>query len=139
MVKRLCTFAGCNAVVEHTELGTSPRCPKHQREHKAADRGVYNHERTRTGGSVYHTQRWKRLRAAKLARNPLCEHCLARGRSVPTEEVDHIVELRDGGAMWDITNLQSLCKPCHNRKTLAEKKKRNAKKRQGFRSLSDFK
>jgi hypothetical protein len=30
--------------------------------------------------------------------------------------VDHIVPLQDGGAPFDLSNLQSLCRPCHNRK-----------------------
>ena len=34
-------------------------------------------------------------------------------------EVDHIVPLVDGGG-HDMTNLQSLCTPCHKRKTAAE-------------------
>ena len=34
-------------------------------------------------------------------------------------EVDHIVPLVDGGS-HDMTNLQSLCTPCHKRKTAAE-------------------
>ncbi|MCH2187426.1 HNH endonuclease [Myxococcota bacterium] len=34
-------------------------------------------------------------------------------------EVDHIIPLVDGGS-HDMTNLQSLCTPCHKRKTAAE-------------------
>ena len=43
------------------------------------------------------------------------------------EEVDHIVELEDGGEMWDINNLQSLCKRHHIIKTNIEKQNRKKK------------
>lgn len=35
-------------------------------------------------------------------------------------EVDHIVPLRAGGAMWDEENLQVLCSECHIEKTRGE-------------------
>lgn len=35
-------------------------------------------------------------------------------------EVDHIVPVRQGGAMWDEDNLQVLCSPCHIQKTRKE-------------------
>ncbi|WP_084211107.1 HNH endonuclease signature motif containing protein [Pseudonocardia acaciae] len=61
------------------------------------------------------TRRWRRLRAAKLADQPLCEQCGALAH-----EVDHITSLGEGGDRYDWTNLQSLCTPCHQAKTLAE-------------------
>ena len=39
---------------------------------------------------VYNTQRWRDLRALKLARSPLCEVCLNAGRTKAAEHVDHI-------------------------------------------------
>ncbi len=32
-------------------------------------------------------------------------------------EVDHIVEIARGGAPLDYLNLQTVCRPCHRRKT----------------------
>lgn len=32
-------------------------------------------------------------------------------------EVDHITPVASGGDFFDRANLQSLCKPCHSRKT----------------------
>ena len=57
---------------------------------------------------------WRRLRAAILGERPLCQHCLDRGVIEPATEVDHVDN--------DPTDnrpeaLQSLCKPCHSRKT----------------------
>ena len=60
-------------------------------------------------------QRWRRLRAAILAREPLCRTC---GR--PADEVDHIVPLAQGGAAYDEANLQPICIECHGSKTAAE-------------------
>ncbi|MGB3390738.1 MAG: HNH endonuclease signature motif containing protein [Pseudaminobacter sp.] len=45
-----------------------------------------------------------------------CVQCDARGRL----EVDHIKPIRDGGAPYDLENLQSLCPKCHARKTRLE-------------------
>lgn len=58
----------------------------------------------------------------------MCEHCEKYGIAKPVEEVDHIHEIEDGGAIWDIKNLQSLCKHCHLVKTLKCKKERERKK-----------
>jgi len=60
---------------------------------------------------------WRAVRQQQLQRHPLCEHCLAQGRTTAAGEVDHIRAVRRGGAMLDADNLQSLCKPCHSRKT----------------------
>ena len=48
--------------------------------------------------------RWNSLRAIHKARYPLCAHCL-KG---------------DTRLMYDESNLQSLCKSCHSRKTATE-------------------
>jgi 5-methylcytosine-specific restriction protein A len=45
---------------------------------------------------------------------------LARGRTVAARVVDHVVPIKDGGARLDWANLESLCVPCHNRKTATE-------------------
>jgi len=44
-----------------------------------------------------------------------CRRCGDWGK-----EVDHIVPIRAGGAMWDENNLQVLCTPCHIEKTRFE-------------------
>ncbi len=45
-----------------------------------------------------------------------CVQCGERGRL----EVDHVKPIRDGGAPYDLDNLQSLCPACHARKTRME-------------------
>ncbi len=54
--------------------------------------------------------RWRAIRAAQLERFPLCAHC-----GEPANEVDHIAGDTSRNAIG--TELQSLCKPCHSRKT----------------------
>lgn len=60
---------------------------------------------------------WRKLRAAVLAEQPLCEHCEARGVITPALEVDHI---DNDPTNNDRKNLASLCRPCHSRKTQAD-------------------
>jgi 5-methylcytosine-specific restriction protein A len=55
----------------------------------------------------------------QLAREPLCRICRRGGQAMAATEVDHIVPRSRGGSdTW--RNLQSLCKPCHSRKTARE-------------------
>lgn len=63
-------------------------------------------------------RKWRRVRAAKLRADPLCEHCTREGRVRAATEVDHIIPIEQRPDLrldWD--NLQSLCNPCHERKT----------------------
>ena len=63
---------------------------------------------------------WDKLRVAALERDKhLCQPCRAKGRVTPATEVDHVLRKRDGGTD-DMTNLQSICSPCHTAKTAAE-------------------
>jgi 5-methylcytosine-specific restriction enzyme A len=62
--------------------------------------------------------RWQKARAIWLANNPLCVQCKAEGRIVAANEVDHITPHKGNMAIfWDSDNWQSLCKPCHSKKT----------------------
>lgn len=63
------------------------------------------------------SKRWRRIRHAKLMREPLCRHCKHEGVIAPANEVDHIDG--DSGNNLD-SNLQSLCKRHHSRKTMQE-------------------
>lgn len=68
-----------------------------------------------------YTPKWRRIRAAYLRKHPLCVKCLAAGRYVQATVVDHIIPHRgDEHLMWDESNYQALCKPCHDRKTWTE-------------------
>ena len=70
----------------------------------------------------YRSTAWRKLRAVKLAQQPLCEECLKQGRHTPAQMVDHIRPINKGGAALDLSNLQSLCHACHNSKSARERK-----------------
>jgi 5-methylcytosine-specific restriction protein A len=65
--------------------------------------------------------RWRRARAAFLARHPLCAACRSQGRVVPATVVDHVTPHRgDQRLFWDEANWAPACKPCHDAKTARE-------------------
>lgn len=65
--------------------------------------------------------KWQKVSRAYLRRNPLCVRCLADGRYTQATVTDHIIPHRNRPELlWNKTNFQALCKPCHDRKTLTE-------------------
>lgn len=63
---------------------------------------------------------WRRIRARILRRdNGLCQPCWRAGRVTPAVEVDHVVNVADGGSDAD-DNLEAICGPCHKVKTQQE-------------------
>lgn len=81
----------------------------------------------KTADAFYLSARWRRFRNWYIAKNPLCEHCLAEGLVEKATIVDHVVELRDGGDRLSEDNAQSLCAACHNRKSAREMVKRKGR------------
>jgi 5-methylcytosine-specific restriction enzyme A len=66
----------------------------------------------------YNTTEWKRLRKAKLARQPHCEPCAKRGVATPANTVDHTLPIAKGGHPFPaFSGLISMCPSCHNSKT----------------------
>ena len=68
----------------------------------------------------YNSTAWRKLSKKKLAINPLCEECERNGILSPARHADHIVPIKQGGAKLSLDNLQSLCIPCHSKKTAKE-------------------
>jgi len=103
---RKCTYPGCHVLVK------SGRCPAHSTKRIERDPAIKK---------LYNSPQWRTMRAAQLAKEPWCAECLARGEHVFAAEVDHI-KPHDGNAtlFFDETNLQSLCKPDHSKKTASE-------------------
>lgn len=63
---------------------------------------------------------WRRIKQQVHERDEwTCCHC---GVVTMQLECDHIVNKAEGGSD-DLSNLQSLCKPCHDVKTLEESKR----------------
>lgn len=81
--------------------------------------------------TFYHTPAWRKLRAAfinststlpdgRIVSNAYCRQCYLSGKLVEAHTIDHINRIRDGGDSYDWANLQSLCRPCHDRKSSRE-------------------
>lgn len=70
---------------------------------------------------------WKRCRALKLARDPLCEKCLRLGlaRPEPASQVHHKIDRVDRPDLaYDLDNLESLCQTHHSSETMRRNHKR---------------
>lgn len=61
----------------------------------------------------YDSRRWRKLRLQIIARDGGCTACGRTDRL----DVDHIIPWDRGGPWFDPTNLRTLCRTCHNRKT----------------------
>lgn len=109
---RYCSRPGCRTVV------VSGICEAHKR----AAQQAYDSQRPNSYRRGYGSTRWRNLRAQQLAKQPLCETCLAADRYVPAVHVDHRVP-HDGPSdpkYSDPANLSSLCHRCHSRKTATQ-------------------
>jgi len=81
--------------------------------------------RGKVSEAIYGSAEWKALRARLLTeRGSICEQCGRHGRVI----LDHIKELRDGGAPFDPANLMFLCDEHHGAKTLRERARRAAER-----------
>lgn len=92
------------------------RCEQHACERA---RSIDKARRQERGPRKYDKRSWRNgIRPAHLRLEPFCRECKkTQGWLVEATEVDHI----DGDNTNDAdSNLQSLCKPCHSRKTVAE-------------------
>ena len=61
----------------------------------------------------YDTANWKHIQKAQLAREPACQGC----EQAPAMCVDHVKPITAGGAKRERSNLQSLCRACHDSKS----------------------
>jgi 5-methylcytosine-specific restriction protein A len=109
-----CKYPLCSELIETGERF----CPSHKQ-----PTSEYEKKRNSINSKVYNTT-WRRLRRLKLNNNPLCERCLAKGKVIQAEEVDHVISVsQQPELLLVMDNLQSLCTPCHSKKTRAENKK----------------
>lgn len=119
MSKRICNIHGT-----WTKSDKQSRCPQCSKQtQKVYDKKQRNPESKK----IYDSKQWReRTRPAVLVRDDYrCVSCGVLGKSRELV-VDHIIEIKDGGAKFDKDNLQTLCHRCHNIKTENEKRKRNA-------------
>jgi 5-methylcytosine-specific restriction protein A len=112
--KSPCRYPGCPNVSD------GAYCEKHR---KAANREYNAFTRDREAHTFYGSPEWRRLRKLKLRQTPYCEECYRQGRMTAARMCDHILPAREyPSRRLDVTNLQSLCLPCHRAKTNRERK-----------------
>lgn len=71
---------------------------------------------------------WNDLRQRIIKRdNYTCQKCKTKFETDENLEVDHITPIFMGGDMWDMKNLQTLCKKHHNQKTKTDRQKARLK------------
>ncbi len=106
--KKLCTYPGCNTLVD----GSESRCAVHKTEHNKYKKNKNE------WATWYSTTRWRKARQQYLALHPLCVECLKDNRLITAEVVDHIVDHKGNHELfWDMNNWQALCIRHHNSKT----------------------
>ena len=70
---------------------------------------------------VYSTTRWRHVRNSYFMQFPLCQKCLAEGRTTATQEIHHVIPLKTCNGdlnyliqlAFDYDNLMALCSKCH--------------------------
>ena len=109
-----CRHPGCPATVSE---------PGYCEQHKGGSHRDYGRARRGfdTEVTFYQSTRWRALRATVLREQPLCRLCHEQGVLQAAKVVDHITPIKQGGARFDRSNLQSLCVSCHNAKTAKER------------------
>jgi len=103
---------------------SQPGCPfatdeRYCTKHKKRVRTQYNKHHRSKHSTLYNTQHWRRARKSYLYDQPLCVDCDKENKIVLANVVDHKIP-HDGNMVlfWDVSNWQSLCTSCHNRKTV---------------------
>jgi 5-methylcytosine-specific restriction protein A len=111
-----CRVNGCK------ELTIKGYCIIHTREDntkRRRARKVYSND------PFYQSKEWKALRTYHIETHPYCVKCWVVGVVRPAKVVDHIIPIRNAPHLrLSRDNLQSMCVPHHNQKTMNETRAR---------------
>lgn len=111
-----CAEHGCPTLCQGTA-----RCPEHTKSRPKAKPTDYRVQ----SNAFYNSPTWRKLSKAHKRRNPLCAHCAKQDRTAVGDVTDHIIEISDDWSMrLEPSNLQTLCTPCHAKKTAEAKRSR---------------
>ncbi|MFH6892634.1 MULTISPECIES: HNH endonuclease [Providencia] len=109
-IPRACRKHGCSK----TTTDRSGYCQDH------INSGWESHQKGLSRHQRGYGSKWDKIRTRVLQRDKyLCQECIKSDRAVEAKTVDHIKPKAYGGTDDD-SNLQSLCWPCHKRKTARE-------------------
>lgn len=113
---RPCAHPGCGRLVR----GKASRCTLHKKA-RARARWMDDQARRPPAHRRGYDSTWRRVRATQLKRQPLCEDCLAAGRTTAAQMVHHH-ERVDAAPHLRLApaNLVSLCNRCHARRHAEE-------------------
>lgn len=102
----VCVERGCTAPAPHGQS----KCETHRLEQQRK----YNAGQLSASARGYGSK-WRKYRTWYIKQHPTCVTC-----GKPATDVDHIDGLGPNGPRgYDETNLQSMCRSCHARKTAA--------------------
>lgn len=89
----------------------------------AKEKAAKPHQGRKERSKLYDSTKWRSLRDSILLRdNYLCKSCHSPvGERKGDYAVDHIKAVNKGGAFFEVANLQTLCKRCHERKSQGER------------------
>ena len=73
----------------------------------------------------YQSKQWKEFRANYLVQHPLCVICEDKGKLTTATVLDHRQPRSQGGADFELWNLQGLCKSCNALKTSLDRISKN--------------
>ena len=95
-----------------------PKRPQTFQLNRKASRSIAD-ARAQNSSQRGYNSRWRKARLIFLKKYPLCATCQKSGEIVPATVVDHIRPHEgDYQLFWDRDNWQSLCRRCHNKKTV---------------------
>ena len=124
--KKHCLFPGCyEEVPVHVR---SSYCLEHRGQQGliSGDSKARRSKRGQVSGrNPLYGHRWEKAAKRYKLMHPACVQCGRLGTKANPICVDHIKPHRnDYDLFWDETNWQSLCKICHGRKSITERKDR---------------
>ena len=121
MIKRLCIFPSCRELA----VNGHKLCEKHLKESEERRKEYCFQTGKRSNEGMYNTTRWRNLRKKIIKQQPFCSFCGWTGSEDNPLTVDHVICPRGNEDLfYDETNLQVLCRNCHNRKTAEEIRER---------------
>ena len=95
------------AAHQHRPAGLG--CKHKARKHKATVERARGSARDRG-----YSSEWDSFSKSFIARNPLCEYCLAKGLTVSARVTDHDTPHRGDPELFWVNTFTALCHPCHN-------------------------
>lgn len=113
MLKHLCPRCQKN-IIDYKDK-YCPECSRNVKKDKAESNRIYD-KNIRKNANVYASKIWHRVRQVTLNRdNNLCLCCWSNNKIKYAALVHHIVEVNeDVSKAYDINNLISVCRCCHN-------------------------